>query len=55
MGNKKRVLHFGEWKWSKGLRYLSGHTYKDNNGNLYDADEVNEMYDKYYDDFLTKK
>ena len=48
---EKRKLHFGEWKQSKGLRYMSGHTYKDSDGDLYDADEVEKMYQTYYDSF----
>ena len=41
-GNKK--LSFKDWKYSKGMRYLSGHTYKDNDGDLYDSDELEKMY-----------
>ena len=48
---EKRKLHFGEWKQSKGFRYMSGHTYKDSDGDLYDADEVDKMYQTYYDSF----
>jgi hypothetical protein len=42
-------MNFGNWKDSRGLRYLGGNTYSDDNGRLYDADCINEMYDKYYD------
>lgn len=40
-------LSFKDWKYSKGLRYLSGHNYKDNDGDLYDSDEIEKMYKNY--------
>ena len=43
--NKK--LSFKDWNYSKGMRYLSGHTYKDNDGDLYDIDELEKMYKNY--------
>lgn len=43
----KKKLNFKDWKYSKGLRYLSGHSYKDNDGDLYDSDEIEKMYQHY--------
>ncbi len=44
--NKKK-LNFDKWKFSKGIRYVSGHNYKDNDGDLYDSDELEKMYQHY--------
>lgn len=45
---KKQKLNFGDWKYSRGLRYVSDHTYKNTKGELFDAEDVNKMYDNYY-------
>ena len=46
-----RKLNFGDWKFSKGLRYTldSDFMYINNDGKLFDVDFVNNSYDKYYD------
>jgi len=43
----KEKLTFDKWKFSKGIRYVSGHNYKDNDGDLYDSDELEKMYEHY--------
>lgn len=43
----KEKLNFDKWKFSKGIRYVSGHNYKDNDGDLYDSDELEKMYQHY--------
>ena len=43
----KEKLSFNDWKFSKGLRYIADHTYKDNDGDLYNSDEIEKMYKQY--------
>lgn len=43
----KEKLNFDNWKFSKGIRHVSGHNYKDNDGDLYDSDELEKMYQHY--------
>ena len=45
--SENNKLSFKDWKYSKGMRYLSGHTYKDNDGDIYDSDELEAMYENY--------
>lgn len=43
----KQKLSFKDWKFSKGLRYVCGHNFKDNDGDIYDSDEIEKMYEHY--------
>jgi len=43
----KPKLSFKDWKFSKGLRYVCGHMFKDNDGDIYDRDEIEKMYANY--------
>jgi len=35
------------WLFSNGIRYVSGHNYKSNDGDIYDSDEIEKMYEHY--------
>ena len=43
----KVKLTFKNWLFSSGIRYVSGHNYKSNDGDIYDIDELEKMYKHY--------
>ena len=43
----KVKLTFKNWLFSNEIRYVSEHNYKSNEGDIYDSDELEKMYQHY--------